>query len=148
VEAMDYIVKGRDDIKARIEGCMQNAYAKYTSKSTPLQDNFVFSKSKERMISVPCDSIYYFTTSSSTPHNVIVITENARYEFRGSLMEIQTQLDERFFRCHRSFIVNVKKISALNKLRMELQLFNGGIIYVSAKYIIALGKLMHKLSMR
>ncbi|MCL2225251.1 MAG: LytTR family DNA-binding domain-containing protein [Defluviitaleaceae bacterium] len=131
LEAMDYIVKGRDNLQTRIHECLQDAHKKYTGKCTPLQNNFVFAQSKDRVISIPCDHILYFTVT--TPHNLIILTAAARHEFRYTLNDAQKRLPPNFIRCHRAYIVNTHKISALHKTILHME--NGDTIAAAKKYI-------------
>ena len=133
VEAMDYIIKGCSDRDSRIHNCIQNAYNIYTSKATPLQNRFVFNRSKDKIKSIDCSDIVYFKVSSLATHKVELYTVNDRYEFRGTLSQIEKELDKRFFRCHRAFIVNVEKISYVDKLEHRLQLDNGDFIDIAVK---------------
>jgi two-component system response regulator AgrA len=135
LEAMDYIVKDVSCLKTRIRECLYNAFEKYTTKDTPLQNNFVFKLSKDEIISLDSSKILYFESSPSTPHNVIVYTENSRYQFREKLTHIEKELNASFFRCHRSFIVNIEKIARLDTALLKLQLKNGTSIDIAAKYI-------------
>ena len=48
--------------------------------------------------------------------NVIVVTDQSRYEYIGNLKDIEQKLDkEGFLRCHNGFIVNVNRINAYRK---------------------------------
>jgi len=135
VEAMDYIVKNAANLDSRICECIRNAHKKYTAKSTPLQNNFVFNPSRDRTVSLDPSKILYFETSTLTPHNIIVYTENSRHEFRGELSQIQKGLDRRFFRCHRSFIVNTEKITEVDASGLKLRLGNDNTVDIAAKHI-------------
>jgi len=121
VEAMDYIVKGDAYIKERISKCINDANAKYISKSTPLQDTFVYKLSgntnklsKGSVVSVDRSKILFLEVNQARPHSLIIYSENSKHEFRGKLSHAQKELDERFFRCHRAFIVNTTKITAID----------------------------------
>jgi len=154
IEAMDYIVKGALNLDARICECIRNADEKYTSKSTPLQENFVFKLSKDTqhgvqlpkdsVVSIECSKILYMETSPDTPHNIVVYTENSRHEFRGKLSQAQKELNESFFRCHRSFIVNIRKITAIDAALLKIHLVNGGTVDIAAKYVKKVRSLMEE----
>jgi len=143
VEAMDYIVKSDINLANRICECIRDAYGKFTAKSTPLQDTYVVklvNDFKGRVATVERSKILYFETSPGS-HNIVLYTENARYEFRGSLSKIENELDERFVRCHRAFIVNSDMIYQIDKSNKILHLRNGDTIEVASRYIKKLDKL-------
>ena len=45
--------------------------------------------------------------------------------FRGQLKDILKKLDERFIKCHRSFIVNADNITEIDTKLMNLRFANG-----------------------
>ena len=143
VEAMDYIVKNDPNLDARILECLQNAYAKFMAKATPLQDNFVFKLrrgSEERIISIDCSKILYM--EASPEHNIAVYTNESKHEFRGNLSKVQKNLNKSFFRCHRSYIVNIKKIIAIDTKLLLIKLENGVDISIASGNIKKVKKLI------
>jgi len=141
VEAMDYIVKGDTLIKDRICKCIHDAYAKYTAKPSPLQDTFVYrlssdtnKLSKGSPVAVERSNILYFEVNQDRPHNLIIYTENGKYDFRYKLSQVQKELDERFFKCHRAFIANMTKVNEFDVKNLKLIFANGDKIDVAAKH--------------
>jgi len=133
VEAMDYIVKGDINLKERIHKCIDNAIAKYTAKSTPLQNTLAIKLTKNlkgQVVYLDPSAILYIETSPIS-RNLIINTETSRYETRETLKHFQKQLDSRFFRCHRSIIVNIDKVSKYDRGQGALHLISGDSIDVS-----------------
>lgn len=118
VEAMDYIIKDNyQNVNARIHQCIINANKKYTSKTTALQKNFNI-KAKDKIINVEYDKILFFETSTII-HKVILHAIDRQIEFYSNMKNIEENLDDRFYRCHRSFLVNkdnIKEIDISNKI--------------------------------
>ncbi|WP_017814707.1 LytR/AlgR family response regulator transcription factor [Paenibacillus shenyangensis] len=57
---------------------------------------------------IPVDDVYYASASEKVTH---VYTRRDEYTVNASISEFQTTLpEEYFFRCHRSYIVNISKI--------------------------------------
>lgn len=113
VEAMDYIVK--DDyynINLRIHDCIVSAYKRFCFKSVQISQNFIL-KLGEKLININFDDILFFETSKNI-HKVILHCKNRQIEFYGEMKNVQKQLDSRFFRCHRSFIVNKSNITKID----------------------------------
>ena len=113
VEAMDYIIK---DEPKKINDHIHNASSwlikdiahlriiiKTYTDLHPVKKNFC----------INFDEIYYFETSENI-HKVILHAQNQILEFQAKLKEIEPELDKRFCRCHRSFIINTDKISDIN----------------------------------
>ncbi|WP_459480277.1 LytR/AlgR family response regulator transcription factor [Clostridium saccharoperbutylacetonicum] len=118
VEAMDYIIKDNyQNVNARIHQCIVNANKKYTSKATALQKNFNI-KAKDKIINIEYNKILFFETSNII-HKVILHALDRHIEFYSNMKDIEEKLDDRFYRCHRSFLVNkdnIKEIDISNKI--------------------------------
>lgn len=109
VEAMDFIIK--DDIrelKNRVHQCLLNCKERYQENMEKIRKSFqvkVGSKVKE----VSYDEILFFEVAESY-HKVLLHTKSSVIEFNGKLKQIEESLDNQFYRCHRSYLVNVDKI--------------------------------------
>ncbi|MCL2663439.1 MAG: LytTR family DNA-binding domain-containing protein [Oscillospiraceae bacterium] len=146
VEALDYVVKGTPGFEKRIAECIIDAYKKYSTAATPLQQKFPIKVSKHTTVVIDCDDILYFRNSPIHTHNVILVTHNDRYEFRENLSRIEQQLDSTFYRCHRTFIVNLAKITMIDSEKYELVLIGGERVGVSARHVKKIALLLQKLS--
>ena len=113
VEAMDYIIKDNYlNLNSRVHDCIINAYKKFSIKSSSILQNFAF-KTGDKLINVKFDDIMFFETSE-TIHKVILHCMNRQIEFYSKMKDIEKQIDGRFYRCHRSFIVNKENIKKLD----------------------------------
>jgi len=144
VEALDYIVKGTSGFESRIAECIKDAYKKYSTAATPLQQKFPINVSRHTTVVIDCDDILYFKNSPIHTHNVILVTHKDRYEFRENLSKIEQQLDSTFYRCHRSYIVNLTKIAMIDKEKFEFVLVGGERVGVSARHIKKIALLLQK----
>ena len=45
-------------------------------------------------------------------HKIYIHTQNGRYDYCGTLSSLQAKLDENFFRCHKSYIVNLRWVTS------------------------------------
>jgi two-component system response regulator AgrA len=144
LEAMDYIVKNEINIHERICECIRSAYDRYTAKTSPLQPNFVFKSPDGVVIALNFAEIVYFEVCKDMPHRVMLHTQNGLYNFRGNLADIIGKLGGDFYRCHRAFIVNLKKIKKIDAAMMKMQMENGAEIEVAAKYIKKTAKLIQQ----
>lgn len=77
------------------------------------------------------DKIFYFEAYSKKVH---IFTANQRIGYYDSLTSLEEKLGDSFVRCHRSYIVNIEKISKVCFSEMIIQLKNGVEINISRKY--------------
>lgn len=124
VEAMDYIIKDNyKNVENKIRECIEKAYVRYIAKVNDVQKNFSI-KSDNRVISVDYNNILFFETSS-TIHKIIMYCENRQIEFYGQMTKLMDKLDERFIRCHTSYIINKNKIAEVDKKNRIVYMING-----------------------
>lgn len=125
LEAMDYILKDDEDnaIRHRIYECLLNADERFSSGNNRIQDIFTF-KVNERYYTIAYDDIIYFETSP-TIHKVILHGKNRVTEFYAKIKDLEEILDERFYRCNRSFLLNKKNIKEVDIKEKKVIMING-----------------------
>jgi two-component system response regulator AgrA len=69
-------------------------------------------------------------------------TLDGRYEFYAKLEDIQKRLDGGFFRCHKSFIVNVKNIREFDVGGKEIIMKDGSRCLVAVRKLSKLKEYM------
>jgi len=139
VEAMDYIIKDNyNNIKERIHQCIINAHKKYSAKATELQKIFSM-KADDKIINIEYSKILFFETSP-TIHKVIVHTLDRQIEFYAKLKDIEAKLDSRFYRCHKSYIVNKDNIREIDLNERCLHMINGQTCLISTRMLKGLVK--------
>lgn len=132
VEAMDYIIKSRSaKIDDRIKECILNANKKYSSDVGDFKKNFTF-KVGDKVISMEYDDIIYFETSQ-TIHKVIIHSINRQIEFYGKIKEIESKLDNRFYRCHKSYLINKNNITEVDTKERKVLMINKEQCLVSSR---------------
>lgn len=132
VEALDYIIKDNfDNVKNRIRQCILNANEKYSAETNDLQKNF-YIKSNDKVVHIEYNKILFFETSS-TVHKITVHAVDRQIEFYGHMKDIAEKVDERFHRCHRSYLVNKDKIKEIDKKNRVVYLVNGQKCLVSVR---------------
>lgn len=134
---MDYIIKDNyKNISKRMNECIKNAYDKYKAKVLGNEKTFSF-KIHDKIINVNYNDIYFFETSI-TIHKIIIHCQNRIIEFYGKMKDIENTLDERFCRCHNSFIINKDKIKEIDKKLRIAYLINGEECLISTRGIKSL----------
>jgi len=139
VEAMDYIIKDNyQNIKERVNKCMQKANDLYYSKNNT-DDKFFTINCDDSVLNIKYSDILFFETSEQI-HKVRIHQENKQVEFYGTLKDIEENLDDKFYRCHRSFIVNRDKINKIDKKERIIYMVNGEQCFASTRYMKGLIK--------
>ena len=140
-EALGFITKSDFQIGMRLCECIRDAYIKYTGKTTELNDNFVF-KINHNLIALKRDEIIYFEASLDTAHKITVYTRNSVYNFYEKIKNLEKELGNGFFRCHKSYVVNLKKIKTINTATNTIYMENNSICFVSARQVSTLINLL------
>ena len=94
----------------------------------PLKEPPIIVKSGQSTLCISCSDLLYIEVNNKT---VTLHNENDTTEFPGKLEAVEKNLPARFYRCHRSYIVNMDYIVRFD--RMDLHLANGEIVPVSKR---------------
>lgn len=78
---------------------------------------FLLVTSERETIRVFFDDIYY---AESQGHYMILCTREAQYRVRLTVSGLLEQLDQRFYRCGRSFVVNLRHVCRITKSEVFL----------------------------
>lgn len=137
VEAMDYIIKDNySNISERFRQCIDNALMKHKGRNTPLKQTFSV-KVDDRIINIPYEDILFFETSS-TIHKIRIHCYNRQVEFYGKMKNLEGLLDDTFYRCHTSFIINLNKIKEIDKTARIAYMINGEQCLISIRGLKAI----------
>lgn len=82
---------------------------------------------------VPFDDIYYFERLKNS-HKIYLYSKKGIITFSSSLNDVINKLDNRFLRCHQSFIVNKDKIRHINVKLKHIILVDSSVCLYSAKH--------------
>ena len=114
VEAMDFIIKDNvREIKNRVHQCLINCYQLSDQQSDDVTRNYMV-KIGDRVKAIPYDDILYFEVAKSS-RKIILYAKNCKLEFIGKMKDLEKDLDQRFVRCHRSFLINKENVVTVNK---------------------------------
>lgn len=134
VSALDFIIK--DDITQldhSIRECLEVCQKRLQSIIEREKIDKLEIKSGSQKLFINYDDIIFFE-SSPNPHRIILHLVNRRLEFYGNLKEYD-DLDDRFFRCHQSYIINVDHITSIDKKNRLVHFHNGETCYISSRKI-------------
>lgn len=85
--------------------------------------NFMIIKVKDETKKVMFSDILYIISHPYKPHYIQIVTDTETYDCLQKLQGIEEMYPEIFIRCHRSSLVNLSKIKAINS--WEKRIFLG-----------------------
>ena len=142
VEALGFILKDAPQkIRSEIYDCIMDVNAKYISANTTAGTTFSITLG-ERTTYVDFDDILFFETSHNV-HKVLLHAQNRVIEFSSQLKDVAKQLDDRFYRCHQSYIVNKSKITEIDFKNSILYLPGGETCLISQRKKKGLASCIH-----
>ena len=128
IEALDFIIKdNQDNIKRKIAECINTALARHTAANN---NKSVRVTVEDKVIILDMDEIIFIETTQ-VRHQLRLYTKRRVLEFNCELKNMEEQLDERFIRCHKSFIINKDKVKEIDKKENTITMSNGSVCPVS-----------------
>ncbi len=124
MEALDYIVKGNPE---KMYGGIRESLAAITERmgrEQGEQTEYFTVKALDVVKHIPIDEIMFFETTGRT-HRIELHGKYDRFDFIGSIQELETQLGSRFLRVHRAYLVNTGRIWELDLKHREILMENG-----------------------
>ncbi|AYD39711.1 DNA-binding response regulator [Clostridium fermenticellae] len=132
VQAMDYIIKGNlDYMKKRIAECIIEVYND-SKNALAIKKNSIKINIANKVIYFNLDDILFFETSTKD-HKIRIHTCDEQLEFYGVLKQIEKEVTSDYYKVHRSYLINTKKIKAVDKKNFIVYMINGEKCYVSEK---------------
>ena len=132
LEALDFILKDApEELGKRVYDCILKANQRFVSVKNKVHANFSV-KVNEKVFTVDYDDILFFETSPNV-HKIILHCKDRQMEFLGKIKEIEKEVDGRFYRCHRSFLVNKDNIREIDFQNREIYMANGDKCLLSSR---------------
>lgn len=113
---------------------------KYTSINNNINKVFLINHS-DMCIAVEYDEIMFFETSTNI-HKITLHAQKRVLEFTGQLKDIEQKLDYRFYRCHRSYIINKDNIDKVDFVNLIVYMKSGETVPVSVRLKKGLKKIL------
>lgn len=134
VRALDYILKGSiSSIKEKISECFEEI-SKDLSKHSTNSKKTISINTGDNITFYDLDDIIFFETANKD-HKIKLHTVFGFVEFYGTLKDIQKSLNEDFYKTHRSYIINTKKIKKIDKNNLIIYMDNNEECYVASRYL-------------
>lgn len=112
VEALDYICKPIDEDR------LQKALSRAVIKIREKENKSLLIQTMTWCKSVKLDDIYYCEVIN---RKLYLHTKNGVIEYYGKLEDVEKQLDYRFVRCHRSYLVNLDYLQEYSSGEITLE---------------------------
>lgn len=112
MEAFDYLIKPIED--AHLSLTLDRALKRLKRKKEP----HLFVQTLNQCRSIAFSSIFYCEVIN---RKLYLHTEDGVIEYYGKMETLEKQLDSRFFRCHRSYLVNLDCLKAYSEGQILLQ---------------------------
>lgn len=133
VEAMDFILKDNvNEIDFRINECLSHIHKHINKEKSDVKTLTL--TLDDRIIKILLNDIVFIETSTNS-HKIIIHESNRKTEIFTTLKEISKNLDDRFYRCHRAYIVNKNRIKEINKINRIVYMDNGAECLASFRLI-------------
>lgn len=133
VEAMDFILKDNiNEIEFRINECLSHIHKRINEEKSDVKTLTL--TLDDRILKILLKDIVFIETSTSS-HKIIIHESNKKTEIFTTLKEISENLDDRFYRCHRAYIVNKNRIKEINKVDRLIYMDNGAECLASFRLI-------------
>ena len=141
IEAMDYIVKDQPEgIEARVVECMEAAYKRYLDTGG-VKCKYFDVKAGEQIWHIPYSDILFFETDTSMRHKMVLHMKDEQIKFRGLINDI-AGIDPVFYRCHKSFVINVILVKRVDCKAYMVEMADGALVPIAAKKVRGLLALM------
>ncbi len=134
VEALDYIIKDKGDLRERIYNALDLSFRRYEAfqnagKSYRPHQLKIKIGSCQHLIN---EKKIICISPAEKQHRLNLYTANELTTFYGSLDDLEKDLDsDVFFRCHRSAIISLPHVSSLDSTARQVILDNGMVFPVS-----------------
>lgn len=132
VSALDFISKKYSDIHDELQKDIQQVQKYLQTNNT--EKPFTY-KDYSNTININFMNINYFESNSTNSHSSILNTvHNQQLQLNYNLRDIE-KLDNRFFRAHRSYLVNLKQIDHVDLRKRIIYFYNGDSCSVSKLHL-------------
>lgn len=98
VEAFDYLCKPIDEIR------LENALKRFLKRRDSQKEANLLIRTANRCRTIRLCDIYYCEVIN---RKIYLHTADGTVDYYGKLKEVERQLDDRFIKCHRSYIINL-----------------------------------------
>ena len=130
---LDYIIKGElQELTKRVENCLLMANSQLQDEMKNTNKELYEVKNQGETWYFPITDVLFFESLGN--RKISLYGKNKRVIFNGLLKEI-VKSNEKFFYCHKSFVVNVENIKSICRQNSEIEMTNGERCPIATKKI-------------
>ena len=136
IRALDYILKNDKELKQKVFACLDTARDELHDSPRDGKESTIVIRTAGTHFIIPTAEIIFFETNTHK-RTILLHTKDKTIEFRDTLDDLQSRLDKSFYRCHRSFMINLNHVKSVSKKRgdMHVVLSHGFKCLISARYL-------------
>lgn len=139
VSALDFIAKDRGNIYDELKKDLIHIHNEILSSLT--EETFTY-RSYSEITHISLKDICYFEANPDNSHSCIMYTaDNKEIQLNQNLRKLENN-DSRFFRCHRSYLVNPQQVKHIDFLHHIVKFYNGLTCPISRRHEKSLLKLI------
>lgn len=139
VSALDFIAKDYGNIYEELRSDIKQVLAKITTNNYSQPFSY---KDYSNTINIDFMNINYFETNSTNSHSAILNTvNNHQRQLNYNLHDIE-KMDSRFFRAHRSYLINPYQVKDVDTRAGIIHFYNGAACPVSKLHLRSLLRLI------
>lgn len=118
---------GKEAIRSRLESFMDSILSSRKSS----EENIFCFETKDGITKISYSQIYFYEARRK---KIYIRLRSEEYSYYNTLEQLEEELPENFVRCHRSYIVNKRRITQYIASENMLRLDDGSVIPVSRSY--------------
>lgn len=133
LRALDYIYKHDDNFQKRIFDCIDVVVDETSRREEADSSRQITLKLGNSIHTVKLNDILYIETRPGSRFLYCVLKDGSVLQFNDTMKNVIKHLDNRFFQCHRSYIINTRQVRKLehDKHYYSVTMKNGKICDVS-----------------
>ena len=117
--------------EGQVQTTVSDLFRYISEQSDEQKEEFFVIKSKTQHEHIPLNKIMFF---ESREKKLYLNTQNREYGFYDTIDSVLEKLPDGFIRCHRSFVINSKKIKKVMLSQNIVELDDGIVVPLSKSY--------------
>lgn len=139
--ALDFIAKDQGNVFQELKKDFRQIQGELTTLKHQEYFTYTFYNDKA---SIPLNNVCFFESSHLNSHSsALITTDNQRIQLNYNLREL-SKMNDKFYRAHRSYLVNIDQVKNIDLLNMEITFRNHMTCPVSRRRARDLYKLIDK----
>ena len=128
----------------KIRSCIDYVWTQ-SIKSEKRINPVLCGKTSDGMVRIFLQDIYYIETGNKAKW-VEIHLKNHKIQIHSTLKDLEPKLNGSFFKCHKSFIVNIDYIQTFSRKTRMISMENGEVLYCGTKKVGKLQKRIEELT--